>query len=286
MMRPIRSSGFVTRIAGVAGVACVACASGSGSAPRSGAPVRASGQRDGLEVPAGCSVEDPCALAAGTYVTEQGGFLPGLRFSVPAGWSSTSTSVGELELHPTDTPGKGGAEWPYREVLLFSDAVLYDDGRRVSELGTPPESLVRILASNRRFTVSPAVGHTIGSIAAPGVKARRPLPFLTVTVAISPTATADAGDCPPEAVCVDLLRIERFDNPYTLTRNFPDAMLPARGRLATRVSFASIGTPRHPRTLTIALSTYAVDPEPELAALERQAAPILDSLVVPHPADE
>lgn len=45
---------------------------------------------------AGCSDSSSCQLAAGAYRLGAGTLLPGLEVIVPAGWSSTERTPGEL----------------------------------------------------------------------------------------------------------------------------------------------------------------------------------------------
>lgn len=98
-----------------------------------------------------CWDENPCQLDAGTYLLSLGEVIPGLRLTLPAGWSSTSNWVGELVLVP---PGHSDD----RLFLWVDEAAVKSTGPGhgttiLNDVGTSPEALTEWLTGNPDFHI-------------------------------------------------------------------------------------------------------------------------------------
>lgn len=209
-------------------------------------------------------------IAAGTYYTAgTWAFLPGLTFTLPAGWTSLANEAGELELYPI---AGGGAS----DLLIWRDVVPWIDGRAAIELPLDPDAWIARLASDPRLEVSQPERVVLG-------RAPYDRPGVAVTVRISRDAANEMADCPGTA-CIEILSdASHWEHAFSIGRDQMDEAFACPCTNLVRLYFASIGYPSHPHLFVVALQAFGpnADREAGMASLQALAQPILDSLLVP-----
>jgi hypothetical protein len=179
--------------------------------------------------------------------------------TVPAGWSATEADSGEIALHPADRPDDA--------ILLWKDMVAVVTNNRSGKVGQPlkgvgstADALVRWLTSTSDFAVlvKPKTV-TVGD----GVKGKQ----LTVTTSDS----ADFGwdDCPVNPHCVAI-----FTDPNHWGKNF----YAIGGAEVSRIFVTTVHYPDGDHTFFVTLNAANAR---DLAALAREAQPIINSLWLP-----
>lgn len=207
-----------------------------------------------------CHGGQTCSIDGGAYVTDGGGFLPGLAIRIPAGWFASEQDAGELSLHPNDDPDD--------QLLLWKDLVVVVSNHRtaaagthVAGIGTTPEAVLNWFTSNPDFTViSARKAETVGN----GIAG--------AAVSLETSKTANYGDpgCPANPHCADLLT-----DPIHWGSNF----FGIGGDEAVRLFAGTITFPQGIHTIYVTLDA------PSAAELERfasEAQSIIDSLGAPQ----
>jgi hypothetical protein len=212
-----------------------------------------------------CTDENPCHVS-GTYVLGEGTVAPGLRFTVPAGgWTINHVGSGEVNLIP---PGEHGAHGD-RMGLWVDPIPVQPDG---PDYGTPltrtppsPHGLISSFESQSAFTTTPphrvVLGHS----------------FPATSLDLQASATANSGDpeCPVAPRCVNV-----FTTAAWLPTDPPlGGGIGIAGDETLRLNIGAIRLNGARHTFVVGLD--AIDPA-DLAAFQVLAAPIEDSLRVPH----
>ena len=216
-------------------------------------------------------------FAPGTYYTAgTWAFLPGLAFTLPAGWSSLSNEAGELALRPIDQE--------FREIAFARDLVPWVDGKARLDVGSDPESMIAFLRQDSRLVVSEPERVTLHRIE--GSNGRLvDLEAMSVTVVVAPSATtteAFFADCPGTACVGFMMDPNHWVHPYGLGRDMMDGGAECPCSQFVRLYFASIGYAHHPHTLVVTVGVYGSrDHVSALAEWQSNVQPILDSVVVP-----
>lgn len=295
-----RSISAVPAIAVAALFALAACAptaspsSTSGIAPSSSAPqaslaiVAAASTQSPLRPPGVQSNAQPllfgceeglarCTdIAPGTYYTAgEWALLPGLTFTLPAGWSSLANEAGELELHRTGDDRN--------EILVWRDVVPWQDGRPDVNVASDPEAWIARLAGNGCLEVSEPERVVLGDwIDLRGGGQQADLQAIGVSVGISGEAAYETAGCPDSGEIAILSDPMHWEHPFTVGGDaMNDSGCPCVA--VQRLYFASIGYASHRHLLVVALQSYGPngDRAAEMASLQAAAQPILDSLIAP-----
>jgi len=199
-------------------------------------------------------------ISAGEYVTGAEGFLPGLRLTIPRGWTATETDSGELALHPVSRPDDA--------LLLWQDmaaVVTHNRGGKVGhvrgDVGRTAKDLLEWLATTSDFSILAKQTHvTVGS-SVTGTQ---------LTLGVSRTANFDWDDCPDNPRCAAILT-----DPQHWDGNF----YAIGGREVSRMFISTIHYPEGDHTFFITLDSPT---KRGLAALETDARPIIESLRLPQ----
>jgi hypothetical protein len=210
-------------------------------------------------------------IAPGTYYTAgDWALLPGLTFTLPAGWTSLANEAGELELYPI---AGGGAS----DMLIWRDVVPWIDGRAAIEQRADPEAWIARLSNDPRLEASEPEQVLLGR----RMDAR--LPAIAITVRISQAAANEMADC-SGVVCIELLSdASHWEHPFSIGLYQVEEGFSCPCTNLVRLYFASIGYPSHPHLFVVALQAFGPTPDrdADMARLQAVAQPILDSLIVP-----
>jgi hypothetical protein len=140
----------------------------------------------------GCSDNSPCQYSAGAYQLSSTAVVPGLRLTLPPGWSSTENNRGELSLtfpgHPND------------RLLVWIDMVAVKStgpghGRPLPNVGRTPQGLINWLLANRALSI---VSRPARISVAHGIK------MTTLALTVSKAANYGDSGCPANPRCADL----------------------------------------------------------------------------------
>ena len=185
-------------------------------------------------------------LGAGTVI-------PGVRVTVPAGWTSSENDSGEFNLHLPGHPGEGVDLWLN---LVAVKSTGPGHGTTVLEnVGRTPTALVHWLTTNPDFRIlAPPVRTSFGNTA-----------MTTLVVGVSSTARYGDPGCPGNPHCADL-----FTNPVYWGNN----SYGIGGKEVVRLFLGRSS----PGTIIVALDA---DNPVALKPLETAAKPILDSVRLP-----
>lgn len=157
------------------------------------------------KLPGYCSETRPCHFRQGRYRLGSDGVIPGLRLTLPRGWSSTGNDTSGLNLIP---PGHRPAQVSGADQLF-----VWVDLRAVETTGTvqfltnvgkTPPALISWLTTN------PAV--EVVSPPRPKRLARR-IPATTLTIGVSSSANYIDTNCPSYPRCADLFRSYAWRDP-------------------------------------------------------------------------
>ena len=247
------------------GVLLSACQSSDGSGTSSvgtssvgtssvGTPTASSARTQ--ELP-GCHEGQHCAFDAGTYVLGADSVLPGMKLTLPTGWSATENDAGELALVP---PGQ-----PDDKLFVWTDLVAVKStgaghGTTVlTEVKPTPEGLISWLTTNPDFTI----------VTKPAARTLAGNPMRTLTLAVSRTARYGDPGCPANPRCADI-----FTKPGLWGENFYGI----GGDSEDTLSFGTINTKNGTHTLIVNLDALN---HVDAAKLATTARPILDSIQLP-----
>jgi hypothetical protein len=214
-------------------------------------------------------------IAPGTYYTAgEWALLPGLTFTLPAGWSSLANEAGELELH------RSGDD--HNEILVWRDLVPWLDGRAAVDVAADPEAWIARLTSDPCLEVSDPERGVLGSWIDLRDGQKVDLAAIAVSVGISATAAYSKAGCPASGQVAILTDPMHWGDAFTIGGDeMNDPGCPCRS--VQRLYFASIGYVSHRHLLVVALQSYgpigAVDAQ--MTTLRAAAQPVLDSLVAP-----
>jgi hypothetical protein len=213
-----------------------------------------------------CTDANPCHVA-GTYVLGEGTVAPGLQFTVPAGgWTINHVTAAEVNLIP---PGDHGAHGD-RLGLWVDPIPVQPDG---PDYGTPltrtppsPHALITSFESQSAFSTTPArrvvLGHTF--------------PAKSLDLQASATANSPDPDCPAAPRCVNV-----FTTAVWLPTDPPvGGGISIAGDETMRLNIGAIRVDGAHHTFIVGLD--AITPA-DLAAFQAIAAPIENSIRVPHP---
>jgi hypothetical protein len=258
----------------VAVVAIVAAACGSSAAPSvspsasaqatpfstataaSALPSSAPSAATAKRLTARCSDLSPCNLTAGTWITSGDNvFIPGLAFTVPEGWSSHQSDIGELKLIPLDRPDDA--------IFFWKDVVAIESNGGTPKVltGVPgtPEGLTTSFQKNPDFVVSKPTSTTIAGA----------LPAVTYMLGVSPKASYSSHECPSYPACANILK-----DPVHWRSDFYAIGSPE----VIQLYLATVGADTDRHTFVISLDApNAV----ELKHLTDAAAPIIASIRLP-----
>lgn len=214
-------------------------------------------------------------IPPGTYYTAgEWALLPGLTFTLPAGWSSLANEAGELELHRTGDD--------HNEIMVWRDLVPWLDGRAVVDAPSDPEAWIARLAANPCVKVSEPEPVVLGEwIDLRGGK-QSELEALAVWVDVAPEPAYKAAGCPNTGPVVIMSDPMHWESGFTVGGDeASDTFCPCG--VVQRFYFASIGYVSHKHLLVVALQSYGPsgDVDAAMASLRTDAQPILDSLVAP-----
>ena len=222
------------------------------------------------EAPARCT-----DLAPGTYYTAgEWAFLPGLTFTLPAGWSSLSNDAADLELHRTGDD--------HNEIVFWRDVVPWLDGRAAIDAASDPEAWVARLAADPCLDVSEPERVTLGSWTDLLIDQPADLQAIAVSVGIAGEPAYEMAGCPDSGRVEILADPIHWGGAFTIggdEMNEPGCPCSS----VQRLYFASIGYVSHPHLLVVVLQSYGPngDLEAQMASLQTAAQPILDSLIAP-----
>lgn len=213
-----------------------------------------------------CTDANPCHVA-GPYVLGEGTVAPGLQFTVPAGgWTINHVTAAEVNLIP---PGEHGAHGD--RMGLWADPIPVqpdgpDWGKPLTRTPPSPHDLITSFESQSAFTTTPArpvvLGHTF--------------PAKSLDLQASVTAKSPDPDCPAAPRCVNV-----FTTAVWLPTDPPTGGgISIAGDETLRLNIGAIRVDGARHTFIVGLD--AITPA-DLAAFQVIAAPIEDSLRVPHP---
>jgi hypothetical protein len=178
--------------------------------------------------PGNCNDTAPCHFRAGRYRLGSKGVLPGLRLTLPRGWSSNENWYGELHLTPPGHPNDALLVWT--DLVAVKSTGPGHGTTILANVGRTPTDLLSWLTTNPDFmVVSPPQATTIAGR----------IPATTLTMGVSASANYDDPGCPsnprcadffkstlwgpdsygigyPEEVQLSLAAIKRFDQEHTL----------------------------------------------------------------------
>jgi hypothetical protein len=179
-----------------------------------------------------------------------------MTVTVPSGWSSHESDLGEVKLIAADHPDDA--------IFIWKDvAAIESNGETPKVLsGVPrtPEGLTASFRKNPDFVVSTPTETTIAG----------GIPALTYVVGVSKTARYTGLGCPSHPACVNILK----DPAHWGPADFYAIGAPE----LVRLYLATIGTASDSHMLVIGLD--ATDPA-ELERLTAIAAPIIASIRLP-----
>jgi hypothetical protein len=208
------------------------------------------------ELPDGCSDDRHCEFDAGAYVLGDQEVIPGMRLTLPAGWSSRENWQGELNLLSPQSDDDQVFFWIDMAAVKSTGE---GHGTRRDDVGTSPEALIDWLTTNPDFeTVTPPAPATLGGT-----------PMTSLTTKVSQSADYGDPDCPFDGRCGDY-----FTNPDLWGSN--SYGIGGDEEVTLYIGTVSFGGTSH--TVEVALDA------PDHASLERLASaaqPILDSVRFP-----
>lgn len=214
-------------------------------------------------------------IPPGTYYTAgEWALLPGLTFTLPAGWSSLANEAGELELHRTGDDRN--------EILVWRDVVPWLHGRPAVDVPSDPEAWIARLAGDPCLDVSNPERVVLGDWIDLRGGQRADLEAISVSVGTSAEAAYEAADCPDSGQVVILSDPMHWDHGFAVGGDeMNDAGCPCSS--VQRLYFASFGYVSHQHLLVVALQSFGPNGGrvADMASLQAAAQPILDSLIAP-----
>lgn len=215
-------------------------------------------------------------IAPGTYYTAgTWALLPGLTFTLPAGWSSLANEAGELELHRTGDD--------HNEIMVWRDVVPWHFDH--ASLGQPPnpDEWIDIFQGNPCLLVSAPERVVIGDwIDLRDGGKRADLEAIALSVGVARKAVWEAAGCPDSGQVVIMADPMHWANGFNIGGDeMTDPGCPCSS--LQRLYFASFGYVSHQHLLVVALQSYGPngDVDAAMTSLQAAAQPILDSLVAP-----
>lgn len=260
-----RGGAVVRAAAAVAVLAVVGCGtdnSSTGSSTDASGPVDPG--RSGTKVVQHLPIYNegaPRPVPAGDYATAAPyGFFPGLKLTIPTGWTVTENDGGELGLHP--------ASQPENALLLWKDmaaVVTNNRGQKVGQVrddvGRTAKDLIRWLTTTSDFSI----------LAKPAeVTVHSSLTGKQLTLGVSRTANFGWDDCPDNPRCAAI-----FTDPQHWGSNF----YAIGGAEVSRIFIATIRYPEGDHTFFITLDSPTKE---ALAAFDTEAQPLVQSLQLPE----
>lgn len=239
--------------------ACQSGGAGSASPPASRPASPAHTARPTVRIlAAGCTHASPCQnITAGAYQLGALTLLPGMKLTLPAGWSSAGTGPTELNLVPPGQPDDFMNFW--LDMVAVKSTGPGHGTTILTNVGTTPSALLAWLTRNPDFRiVSRPAPAAIGQDST----------MTTLVVGVS--RSADYGDpaCPANPRCADL-----FTN-----RKWPPGGYGIGGDEEIRLYLGTITINGSPHTFMVALD--AVD-HADLLRLENAAKPVIGSVRLP-----
>jgi hypothetical protein len=189
-MRSSRAWPLVAVVIAISIAGCQAASRRDDSATGEATTASPSSSSSSQLLPYGCSEDHPCQFKADTYSLGSQQIIPGMRLTLPEGWSSTEDDEGELNLIPPDSRDD--------KVFFWVDMVPVKSagpghGTPLTDVETNPDALVAWLTNNPDFKiVTPPGSVTVGGT-----------PMTTLTVKVSDTADYGDPDCPWNPRCAD-----------------------------------------------------------------------------------
>jgi hypothetical protein len=143
-------------------------------------------------LPSYCSDTAPCHLRKGRYRLGPKSVLPGLRLTLPRGWSGTENWQGALHLIPAGHPNDALVVWT--DLVAVKSTGPGHGTTVLTNVGTTPTDLLSWLTSNPDFMVvsTPTATKIAGRI-----------PATTLTVGVSASANYGDPGCPSNPRCAD-----------------------------------------------------------------------------------
>jgi hypothetical protein len=202
---------------------------------------------------------DPHPIPAGTYVTGSAGFFPGLKLTIPSGWTATETDRGEIGLHPDDRPDDLLMIWKDMAAVVTHNRN-QNVGHVRGDVGHTAKELLDWITTTPDFSIlSKPASATAGSS----------INGTQLTLAVSDTANFAWNDCPDTPRCAAIL---------TDPRHWGSNFYAIGGDEVARIFIATVHYPEGNHTLFITLDTPNKD---ELATFAPEAQTIIGSLQVP-----
>jgi len=153
--------------------------------------------------PVGCSPSHRCHLVKGTYRLGSGTVLPGLRFTLPSGWSSGENDKGEFNLVPPGHPHATLFVW--MDLLAVKSTGPGHGTTVLTNVGTTPTALVRWLTRNHAL-------HVVSRPSPSKIAGR--IPATTLTIGVSRSAHYGDPHCPANPRCADLFTSGLWSDSY------------------------------------------------------------------------
>jgi hypothetical protein len=209
----------------------------------------------------GCTHDSPCQnITAGAYRLGAGTLLPGMKLTLPAGWSSTGTGPTQLNLVPPGLPDDFLDFWLDMQAVKSTGP---GHGTTIlTNVGTTPSALLAWLTRNPdlRIVSKPAPA-TIGQDSK----------MTTLVVGVSGSAHYGDPACPANPQCADLFTNRQWSDFYGIG-----------GDEQVRLYLGTIQISGRPHTLMVALDA---GDQYGLRHLENLAKPIIGSVRLPPGAD-
>jgi hypothetical protein len=140
-------------------------------------------------LPGDCNGTAPCHFRKGRYRLGSKTVLPGLRLTLPRGWSSDENDGGELNFSPAGHPNDRLFVWT---DLVAVKSTGSGHGTPLPNVGTTPTALLSWLTTNPDFmVVSPPKA----------TKIARRIPATTLTMGVSASANFGDPECPSNPRC-------------------------------------------------------------------------------------
>jgi hypothetical protein len=216
-------------------------------------------QRHIPTLPGPCQgIQPPCHFRKGRFQLGPKTDLPGLRLTLPRGWSSTENDQGELNLIPAGHPDDHLFVWT--DLAAVKSTGPGHGTTVLTKIGKTPGALIAWLTSNPDFQVVSPPRAT---------KIARRIRTRTLTVGVSTSANYGSSECPSNPRCADLFTKPPLWGPNFYGIGYPELV---------QLSLATIKRGTHKHTVIVALD--AVNAR-DLAALRKATHSVTASFWLP-----
>jgi len=209
-------------------------------------------------LPGNCSDTAPCHFRKGTYRLGSKADLPGLRLTLPRGWSSNENWQGGLNLTPPGHPDDTLFVWT--DMLAVKSTGPGHGTTVLTNVGTTPTALLAWLTSNPDFMVVTQPRAT---------KIARRIPATTLTMGVSASASYGDPGCPSNPRCADFFTSPLWTQPGFYSIGYPEEV---------QLSLAAIKRGTHEHTLFVGLDATN---DSDMAALRTATHSVIASFRLP-----